>query len=102
MVEGLFSTLASGAPASISRKTPPPQLGEWAPADSHLSGLFLMPQLGVSSGHLRTSTGAGTVGRWAGSTSLADLGWVASLGSNWSAVQSRGTGAGPPQGLVGF
>lgn len=23
MVEGLFSTLASGAPASISRKTPP-------------------------------------------------------------------------------
>lgn len=99
MVEGLFSTLASGAPASISRETPPtptPNSG----SGHHLSGLFLMPQLGVSSGHLRTSTGAGTVGRWAGSTSLAGLGWVASLGSNWSAVQSRGTGAGPPQGLV--
>lgn len=56
-----------------------------------------MPQLGVPSGHLRTSTGVGTVGRWAGATSLADLGWVASLGSKWSAVQSRGTGAGPPK-----
>lgn len=58
-----------------------------------------MPQLGVPSGNLRTSTGAGTVGRWAGATSLADLGWVASLGSKWSAVQSRGRGW-ISQGLV--
>lgn len=100
MVEGLFSTLASGAPASISRETPPPTPTPNLGSGHHLSGLFLMSQLGVSSGHLRTSTGAGTVGRWAGSTSLAGLDWVASLGSKWSAVQSRGTGAGPPQGLV--
>lgn len=49
-MEGLFSTLASGASASISLKTAPhphPPLGRGAPADPHLSGLFLMPQLGV-------------------------------------------------------
>ena len=100
-MEGLSSTLASGASASTSRHPHPHSpLGEGAPADPHLSGLFLMPPLGVPSGHLRTSTGVGTVGRWAGATSLEGLGWVASLGSKWSAVQASGAGAGPPQGLL--
>lgn len=45
---------------------PQPPLREGAPADPHLSGLFLMPPPGVPSGHLRTSTGVGTAGRWAG------------------------------------